>query len=59
MKTVLKRVSACLFVLILVLLSGCGEDVTYQLNEDGTCRITVTSNDPYNSAKATCWVTVR
>ncbi len=25
----------------------------------GTCRITVTSNDPYNSAKATCWVTVR
>ena len=25
----------------------------------GTCRITVTSNDPYNSAKSSCWVTVR
>ena len=25
----------------------------------GTCRITCTSNDPYNSARASCWVTVR
>ena len=25
----------------------------------GTCRITVQSNDPYNSARASCWVTVR
>ena len=25
----------------------------------GTCRVTCTSNDPYNSAKGTCWVTVR
>ena len=48
MKTVLKRVSACLFVLILVLLSDCGEDVTYQLNEDGTCRITVSAENAAN-----------
>ena len=25
----------------------------------GTCHVTVTSNDPYNSAKANCWITVR
>ena len=25
----------------------------------GTCRVTVTSNDPYNSARASCWITVR
>ncbi len=25
----------------------------------GTCRITCTSNDPYNSARASCWVTIR
>jgi len=25
----------------------------------GTCRVTCMSNDPYNSAKGTCWVTVR
>lgn len=25
----------------------------------GTCRLTCTSNDPYNSARASCWVTVR
>ena len=43
-----KRWIALAVVFILLFLSGCGEDVTYQLNENGTCRILITAENAAN-----------
>ncbi len=44
----MKKWLACLMVFLLLLCSGCGEDVTYQLNENGTCRILITAENAAN-----------